>query len=70
MNVYSPTANTSKLGKIGNMFNLPVPGVQDIASVSGAVPGGMPCKFQLVMEFFCSFIYFYYIFLCVCIFPI
>ena len=65
MDAYSSTANASKLGKIGSMFNLPVPGGRDIAGVSGAVPGGMPCKFQLIMEFFCSFLFTFIIYFCV-----
>lgn len=65
MDAYSSTANASKLGKIGSMFNLPVPGGQDVAGVSGAVPGGMPCKFQLIMEFFCSFLFTFIIYFCV-----
>ena len=40
-------------------------GGQDVAGVSGAVPGGMPCKFQLIMEFFCSFLFTFIIYFCV-----
>ena len=65
MDAYSPTANPSRFSKIGSMFNLPVPGGQDVAGVSGAVPGGMPCKFQLIMEFFCSFLFTFIIYFCV-----
>lgn len=65
MDPYSSTPNTSRFSKIGSMFNLPVAGGQNIAGVSGAVPGGMPCKFQLIMEFFCSFLFTFIIYFCV-----
>ena len=66
MDPYSSTPNTSRFSKIGSMFNLPVSdGQNDVAGLSGAVPGGMPCKFQLIMEFFCSFLFTFIIYFCV-----
>ena len=67
MDAYSSTANASKLGKIGSMFNLPVPGGQDVAAAGGGDGDGggggggsgtgIPCKFELIMEFVCSFLF-------------
>jgi hypothetical protein len=65
MDAYSSAANASKMSKISNMFSLPVPGVEGVPGASGGAIGGMPCKFQLVMEFVCSFLFTFIIYFCV-----
>jgi hypothetical protein len=65
MDAYSSAANASKMSKISSMFSLPVPGVKGVPGASGGAIGGMPCKFQLVMEFFCSFLFTFIIYFCV-----
>ena len=62
---YSSAANASKMSKISNMFSLPVPGVEGVPGASGGAIGGMPCKFQLIMEFVCSFLFTFIIYFCV-----
>jgi hypothetical protein len=63
MNSYSVGGNTT-LGGIINNGIANNSGSNNI-SMSNMVSSGMPCKFQLLMEFFCSFLFTFIIYFCV-----
>ena len=63
MNSYSVGGNTTLGGIINN--GIADNGGSNKPSLSNMVSGGMPCKFQLLMEFFCSFLFTFIIYFCV-----
>ena len=63
MNSYSVGGNTTLGGIINN--GIANNGESNKPSLSNMVSGGMPCKFQLLMEFFCSFLFTFIIYFCV-----